>query len=287
MTSFAEQFNILFIGYGKMGACLGDLLVAGYSKAGLKVNTYKFTSSINEFEGRNLDGVKFNLVCIFTKPQNTLDAFTSLATKTNNKIISCFDSNTIFLSILAGKDCDFIKGALASINYNPKNSFKYARLMPNLGLLGGRGFVSAFFKDVPADAKANLTNCFKNHGTVFKVESEDKIDPLTAVFGCGSGFAAFVVNMFNLAAADFLKTQGINILDDADFTNIFASVFSLALQDKSFNLAKFASNVASKGGATQAGYNAMLNCGDCGDIKDVFAKTFNAALNRAKELKLN
>jgi hypothetical protein len=31
----------------------------------------------------------------------------------------------------------------------------------------------------------------------------------------------------------------------------------------------------------------MLNCGGCDDIEDVFAKTFGAALNRAKELKVN
>ncbi len=281
------QFNILFIGYGKMGACLGGLITNGHSALGLKVKTYKFTSSINELADANLKTVKFNLVCIFTKPQNTLAAFASLAKATKSNIASCFNKDTVFISILAGKDYDFIKQSLLAINYNPQDSFKYARLMPNLGLLGGRGFISAFFKDLPQQAKDNLLACFKNHGRVFEVDAEEKIDPLTAVFGCGSGFAAFVANAFNTAAEHFLQSQDIKGLDKSDFTNIFTSVFSLALQDKSFNLETFANNVASKGGATEAGYNAMLNCGGCDDIEDVFAKTFGAALNRAKELKVN
>jgi pyrroline-5-carboxylate reductase len=257
--------NILCIGYGKMGSVVAELLQNNLS---LNAKIYIINTKRNDIVSCNLKS--FDLVCLFTKPQNTKDVIESLNIK------SLCNNQTIFLSILAGKDYNFVSQTLGITDV------KYIRAMPNLGLKVKQGITSMFFKNLSLNEQELFINIFKTGGEVIKVEDEDQIDILTASFGCGIGFASFIFETLEQSINTFLKQNAITNLNSQNLTKIMLNSLSTISQAGGFSFKDFSSSVASKGGATEAGYLALSKNHA---LQNLFTSALNAALNKSIDLK--
>jgi pyrroline-5-carboxylate reductase len=257
--------NVLCVGYGKMGSVVANLIQNNHS---LNANIYVVNTKRNDILSCNLKS--FDLVCLFTKPQHTKEIIESL------NINSFCNDETIFLSILAGKNYNFVSQALGITDV------KYIRAMPNLGLDVKQGITSMFFKNLSLDEQEVFIKIFKTGGEVIKVEDEDQIDTLTACFGCGIGFGSFIFDTLEQSINTFLKQNAITNLNSQNLTKIMLNSLSTISQAGGFSFKDFSSSVASKGGATEAGY-LSLSKNDA--LQNLFTSALNAALNKSIDLK--
>ncbi|OBX18462.1 pyrroline-5-carboxylate reductase [Erythrobacter sp. QSSC1-22B] len=154
------------------------------------------------------------------------------------------------------------------------------RVMPNLPAAVGRG-VSGLYAD-PAAETAPLTHAeamMRRAGATVSVDSEDKLDRVTAVAGSGPGY------VFEIARAYVAAATGIGFTEDearAMVLGTMGGAVAMAEAHGAPDLETLRNSVTSKGGTTAAGLDA-LNGDDL--ISARMRETLAAAYNRAVELR--
>jgi len=210
-----------------------------------------------------LDGEKFDVVIVAIKPQlidDIMPAYTEHLAE-----------DGCVLSIAAGCSIDRLHRALGPV--------PVIRVMPNLPAAIGQG-VSGIVADAatsPAQL-AHATAMMERAGTVVVVDSEDKLDRVTAVAGSGPGY------VFEIARAYVDAAIGLGFSPDearALVLGTMAGGIAMA-RDSDRTLEELRDSVTSKGGTTQAGLDALN--GD-GLLSQRLTATVDAAFARAVELR--
>ena len=154
------------------------------------------------------------------------------------------------------------------------------RTMPNLPAAIGRG-VSGICPGPHAtsDHVAHAEAFMRRAGATITVDSEEKLDRVTAVAGSGPGY------VFELARAYVAAAEGIGFSHEQARALVLGTLegtIAMAIDQDGQTLEELRNSVTSKGGTTAAGLDALN--GD-GAVSRKFEQTLEAAYKRAVELR--
>ena len=262
--------KIGFIGAGKMAeAMIGSLVSAKRVKSRsivaadvseerrrLLADRYKITTC-----DRNADVLKkAQIVFLCIKPQQ-LDSLL-------DEIAAEVTPEHMIVSIVAGKR---IKGIRAKLK-----RAKIARVMPNLPAVVGQGMSGlSVARGVTADDRrliADLLSCF---GRVLEVP-ESRLDAVTGVSGSGPAYFAYLANgLIEGGIQEGLTRKAARLLA----LQTMLGTAQLLLDDD-MDPRDLVKRVATRGGTTEAGINAMKKA----KVDLAMRKTVKAATQRSKEL---
>ena len=188
----------------------------------------------------NLDKIKnfklINIVILAVKPQIALSVIKDL---TKN----LFETETVFLSIIAGKKINFFT------KYLPKKN-QFIRVMPNLPAMINQGMSCLFAnKNVTKKNKILINSLFLHVGKTLWLNNELEINKVTAISGSGPGYIFFIIDAFEKAALEL--GLGESTTKNLVYQTFLGSINLLLKEKKSaFVLSQ---NIAVKGGTTEAG----------------------------------
>lgn len=152
------------------------------------------------------------------------------------------------------------------------------RLMPNLPSRIGRGMSGLVASEqLTAAQRVMAEQLARAAGEFVWVADEERLDRLTAIAGCGSGYVFQMIESFEHAARALGFSE-----DDARLlvrqTMAGAAKMALSSPGAAVDLKE---SVMSKGGVTRAGVAQMTD----GDVMDkLMIKVVNAAYDRAREM---
>jgi len=151
------------------------------------------------------------------------------------------------------------------------------RAMPNTPALIGKGITGMVaMAAVSAEQRAAADAILRAAGTTMWLDSEDLIDPVTAVSGSGPAYVFYFMEAMQQAALELGLTaeQGVELAKAT-----FAGSVELAIRSPE-PLSLLRERVTSKGGTTYAALTSMENDG----VKQRIITAVKAAAARGKEL---
>ena len=154
------------------------------------------------------------------------------------------------------------------------------RTMPNLPAAIGRG-VSGICPGphATADHMSHAEAFMRRAGSTITVDSEEKLDRVTAVAGSGPGYVFEIARAYAEAA----MAQGFDEDEAREMVlGTIGGAIAMASEPSAPALEELRNSVTSKGGTTAAGLNALN--GDNG-LSDRLHATLQAAYDRAVELR--
>jgi pyrroline-5-carboxylate reductase len=262
--------KILFIGCGKMGsAIVKNLLTNGFEYNQFtilkpsKINAITGVKYISSYQELALD-YKADIVVFAFKPQVAKEVLEKF---TKNKITN---SNTVFISILAGKKTEFFSKILGN---NPK----IIRLMPNLPTLINQGIFGYYTKNIDDTQINHLAKFLNGIGKNIATSDENLIDVITAISGSGPAYLfLFIQYMIDSAINLGLDKNSAEKLVEQ---TIYGSAKMTLLSDN--NLENLIESIVSKGGTTSAALDILKKDNQ---FKEIISSAVNAAKKRATEL---
>lgn len=256
--------RILLVGCGNMaGAMLRGWLAGGMAPERFSV----FDPHAGELPGgvRRLDAMptegQFDAILLGIKPQVLADVAPGVAAITG--------AGTVILSILAGAE-------LAVLRRHFPDAHGVVRIMPNLSAALGKSPMALAESGFDDAGRTAITDLLAPLGTPEWI-AEEEFDLVTALAGCGPAFVYRFIDALAVAAADLgldrAKAQRLALA-----TVDGAAALAAASE---YDPAELARRVASPGGATQAGLDAL----DQGDaLRALLVKTLRAARDRSAEM---
>ena len=258
--------NILLIGCGKMGGAMlrqwkhhggHRFTVADPAATDLPQGVTHVT------QAADLPSGAFDVVLIAIKPQMIADVLPDY--------VHALKDGGTFVSIAAGASVASLEKVVGDA--------AIVRVMPNMGALVGMGVSGLYANDrCTAEQTREIAELIDQTGTCIPLDSEDRIDRLTAVSGSGPGYIFEILRSY-VAAAEALG------FDHATArTLVFDTVSGTveAARQSDLTLEELRESVTSKNGTTQAGLDALRRDGT---LDDLFDDTLQAAYARAGELK--
>ena len=154
------------------------------------------------------------------------------------------------------------------------------RVMPNLPAAIGRGVSGLCAEPLVSDAHmAHAEEFMGRAGTTIVVDSEEKLDRVTAVAGSGPGYVFEIARAYAEAA----MAQGFTEEEAREMVlGTIGGAIAMASEPSAPSLEDLRNSVTSKGGTTAAGLNALN--GDNG-LSDRLHATLQACYDRAVELR--
>ncbi len=242
------------------------VVIAGLGRMGQA--TYDYLLKSGEFELSGFDREanpnsylnEADVVILAMKPQSFGEFASTVEVDLKGKLV---------ISIMAGISLGVVMDKL--------NVDKVVRVMPNLALQVGRS-VSAWFasESVDEEDKASLKAILRKFGMEIQVESEEKIDEITAVSGSGPAYFCLLAEHM----ADVARGFGFEKELAKKFVDETLIGTALLMDDKSMGAREIRSAVSSKGGTTEA---AVADFGEKG-FGDIVDSAVAAAKRRAIEL---
>lgn len=206
----------------------------------------------------------FDVVIVAIKPQMVDDILPDYA--------PMLASGGYVLSIAAGCSIERLSALM--------DGAPVVRVMPNLPAAVGRG-VSGICAGPRSEGPqlGHAETMMRRTGSTITVDSEDKIDRVTAVAGSGPGY------VFEIARAYVAAAMELGFDEQEARAMVLGTIegaTAMALEPDAPSLEDLRNSVTSKGGTTAAGLNALN-----GDerISERFRETLEAAYNRAVELR--
>ena len=216
----------------------------------------------------NIEAANFaDIIVLCVKPHFVCDVCQQLT--------STIDiSNKLFISVAAGTTVNQIQQAL---NCNAA----LVRVMPNTPSQLGLGMSGMFASnEVNTEQKAASDKLMSAVGKVIWLETEDKINAITAIAGSAPAyFFLFMEAMQAKAEAyGFDKQTSRKIVQQ---TALGAA--NMVVENSELDISTLRENVTSKGGTTQAALNTFVE----GDLPQLVTNAIAAALQRAQEIAQN
>lgn len=261
--------KICFIGSGNMAeSIIGGILDSGlFNKKEIlasDVNRERL-SYINLKYGVNTclnDAEKISnceIVILSIKPQNFDDAMLNL--------LHSFNSNALFISILAGIETGKIKNYLLNLNQKPK----IVRVMPNIGAFIKKSVSAIFLNENISDLeKTVVEKIFKSIGTCYFC-SENDINKMTAVSGSGPAYLFYFHEAFVNSAVQLGLEK--DLAENICLETLEGAMQLLSARKSNAN--ELRAKVTSKGGTTEAAITYFES--------NKFFEIFNEALRKAYE----
>ncbi|MAZ80378.1 MAG: hypothetical protein CMP18_01145 [Rickettsiales bacterium] len=267
--------NILFIGCGKMGGVIIDKITNNKNLA----NNYYIIDPKNldsQFNGSKNISLHTNLadidndfcadvIFLNIKPQNSAEIINEISR------LNIYNNNTIFISIIAGKNLDFFTNILGQ-------NIKIVRTMPNLAIQYSHGIMPyKLSSNCSNDDKILITAIFDNFGEIFEVSDEKLFDIITAIFGSGPAYIFYIQELIkNIAISNGLDQD---IAEKLIKELFLGSALIAKNSNKTFN--DLIKDVTSKEGVTQS---LMDNLQKSDSLNNIFRNAINKAKERSKEL---
>jgi pyrroline-5-carboxylate reductase len=259
--------NVLMLGCGQMGGALlarwrlsKDFVFTIVSPSGSR----DFGDDIRQVRGpAELEGDRFDLIIIAVKPQMIADVLPAY--------LGNLSEDGAFVSIAAGFSCESLAGLTGGA--------PMVRVMPNLPVALGKGVSGLYADDGIRDHHRSLVEALmRPTGHLSWVDSEDRLDRLTAVAGSGPGYAFEIARCWVEAGESlgFSRAEARALV-----LKTLEGTVDMALNTDA-PLDELRERVTSKNGTTFAGLTAMN--GD-EQLSGLLGQTVLAAYNRALELR--
>lgn len=255
------------VGCGNMGGAMLQAWMAGLA---LDVTVAKPTPARVPDAARYVDGAerlageRFDAVVIGVKPQMIADVMPAYR--------DMFAEDGLLVSLAAGTTCAYLGDLLA-----PPAT---ARLMPNMPARIARGVTGVYCDAAATPAHRSLAMALAEAaGRGIACESEDGLDRLTAVAGCGPGYVFEFARAWvegAKAALGFTEAQA-----RAMVLETLRGSAELALADDA-PLEEHRNAIMSKKGATAAGVAALR---ERGEVEARIRAAMEAAYARTLELR--
>ncbi|MDF2379530.1 MAG: pyrroline-5-carboxylate reductase [Candidatus Gracilibacteria bacterium] len=262
--------KIGIIGGGNMGSAMAQAFISkNITKAEnitiIDLNEEKLNALQAELEVQtsqnSTDIIDSDILLIAVKPQG----FEEMAKSISGKI----KEDCIVISVMAAVSLKKVSECL--------NHAKVARCMPNTPSLIQAGVLAWMTTDgFSADEKIMINDLLSSCGYAFEVNSEEEINTVSYISGCGPGFFYFVMEEW-LKGAKHLK------LDEEKKKELLMKTVmgSLLLSNTSEKpLSELREQVTSKGGITAEGLKEL----EKGNLHQTFENMFKAAARRTNEL---
>ena len=211
-----------------------------------------------------LGGEQFDVIVVAVKPQMIDDVMPGHAQR--------LAEGGYVLSIAAG----YTAARLADV----MGGASVIRTIPNLPAAIGQGVTGVYpAPDVDTSATDHAMALMERAGTAILVDSEDRLDRLTAIAGSGPGF------IFEMARAwvDVGMELGFTREEARDMVlGTMGGTIAMASEPDALPLEELRNNVTSKNGTTAAGLDALN--GD-GGLTERLRATAKATYDRAVELR--
>ncbi len=239
------SLHILLIGCGNMaGAMLERWLAAGLDPALVSIvdpGEPQAPAAIAHFADMAAfaaSGRRADWVMLAVKPQQFRSVADTLAGQVGG--------DQLLLSIMAGVTLADLADALPGAG-------GYVRLMPALPVRVGKGVTLMVTSDSAADQRGTLTALLAPLGTLMPLTDEAQIDLFTAFTGSGPAFVLRLMDAYAAAGERLgLPSDQAQTLAQAIFDGAGALLASDTLTPS-----EWAIRVASRGGMTQAGLDAL------------------------------
>ena len=283
--------KILFLGCGKMGSILLSRLVEDAKFKAQQIAIVKnnldkeiFTNKKNWYEdllivdncGNLPSNYCADIIFICVKPQDAVFA--------TSKMLNCniISSNTIFISILAGKTINFLEEIFKQFIDNPK----IVRTMPNLPIQHGKGiFAYKVNQNLQQEEVSFLESIFSSFGELLLLEDENLFNFVTAIFGSGPAYIFLLQEILvNIAIKNGIKEEQAVRLVNHLFFGSSLMVEKYIADDAKLNLQsliELREQVTSKKGTTESAI-AILTHND--QLKNIFIEAVDSAIARSKSL---
>ena len=251
-----------FIGYGNVIKAIHSYL----KKIGEREFTYisrtnseksiKCSKSINKLVENS------DIIWLGVKPQN-LDQVLNIMSKTNINM-------KLIVSPVAGKRIKYIEQAL-------DQEASIIRIMPNLALEFGNSVTAYTTNNIQHKHKNEIMRILQSSGQLIQID-ETHFDLFTAIFGSGPAFLLKLIDV----QKNKISELG---LEDNQMNNMLAGLLegTAAYYRNNCNrlsINELISNIASKGGTTEAGLNYINE----NHIDKHFENVVNMAQKRSTEL---
>lgn len=146
----------------------------------------------------------------------------------------------IIVSLAAGVPTATLRAYIGDISL--------ARIMPNMPIAIGNGVIGFFAGNLSKKERAELSKILSKLGSVVQVKSENQLNAITLISGCGPGIVAFLIT----ALAESAKTVGLsakeaNLVAQQTFTGTLEY-----LMHNGVSAEKLMRSVATKNGVTEA-----------------------------------
>lgn len=261
--------RIAFIGGGNMAsAIIGGLIKQGVSPQNIDVvepsedarKQLNSSFGITAQAQANQTLATAGLVVWAVKPQTFKDAAFAAGP---------FTTQALHLSVAAGIRSDSIAAWLGNE--------RIVRAMPNTPALVGKGISGLFARPgVSGDDQIQVQKVITTTGDYLWVDTEDKLDVVTALSGSGPAYVFYFMEAMTMAGTEMgLSREQADQLAIATFVG--ASDLAKASADSPQVLRQ---RVTSKGGTTFAAINSMED----NDVRALFIDAMYAARERARTL---
>ncbi len=268
-----SNYKVGFIGGGNMArALVGGLVASGFPPANLMVSdpdSNRRAILEHDLPGVTItgdnDAVVEGVECLVlaVKPQLMREVCESISA-------SAQAARPLIISVAAGthsRDIDTWLGA----------DLPVVRVMPNQPAMLLQGASGLFANELTTNEQRDrATEIISAVGSVVHVHNEDDIDAVTAISGTGPAYFYFLIDMLIRSAEDFgLDAQAAHklVMDTAQGSTALAAVRGETMQ-------AMIEHVRSPGGTTAAAFEVF----DDENVREIFAKAFTAARDRAVDL---
>ncbi len=225
-----------------------------------KINNINYINNITKIPQNYIADIVF--ICI--KPQEAKEILEEFA---RTKI---FHKDTIFISILAGKNLNFFSKIFGSKK-------QIVRSMPNLGIEVNQGIIPYIHKNLSAENNKIIVDIFAKFGSAFEVEDEKLFHVLTALYGCGPAYIFLMQKIFfDIAISYKIPEKNAKSLTKKLFLGS-----SLLSSESVFDFSKMIESVASKKGVTEASLETLLKDDK---LRKLILKATKNGIARSKKL---
>ena len=265
--------RIGFIGGGNMA----EALIKGIIKAGAfrkeqilvsdikseRLTYFEKTYKISTFNDNKILAGKTDIIILSVEPQQMAGVL--------EEIKNSFKTETLFISIAAGKKISFFTDVLGDI--------RIIRVMPNTPALIGAGACGIFAPEKARDCIEKAVSIFSSVGKVFVVESEELIDSVTATSGSGPAYYFLLMEAMIKAATKLGFEESVArklVIQTAKGASLLAD--SALEQGKGPK--ELREKIVSRGGTTEAALKTFTKAG----FEKIVDSAMKSAHKRALEL---
>ena len=264
-----EKIKTAFIGSGFMArAMIAGLVRSGtvppgnitVINPGNPVTAGEISDGFGVAQGKPEDAGEAHVVVFCMKPQNFREAMEQYG--------EFFREDQLFISVMAGVTTETIERSIPGA--------RVVRAMPNLGISAGKSATGyALGRNASEDDERLAEKFFGSMGLTQRVD-ESLISAVTALSGSGPAYFYLLTEMMTEAAVrDGMDRSTAELLARQTF---FGAAEIMERNGKSAS--EMIAHVASRGGTTEAGLNAMLE----GGFGEAVEKGYLAAAKRSDEL---
>ena len=266
--------KILFLGCGKLGTSIvNNLLKNNHVTTDdltiIKPSSNNLIPNLKYFQKHQQlpQDYQADIVFICIKPQNAKTILSDFA------LAKIFNSNTVFISVLAGKKINFFSNFFS-------NNAQIIRTMPNIGVTIGKTIMPYFCSNVSDTNLSYIQTLFNSFGDSFIIDNEDDFHHFTALYGCGPALVFLLQEILFQIAID----HNINDSLARKLTSQLLLSSALLANNSDLNFSDLRLQVTSKKGVTEA---LLKNLIKNNKLKKLLNKAIDNAIKKSQKLAKN